>query len=172
MKRLLAFIKTMKLQDITNIILILGVIIALFQLNTNKNIESAKLMIEFNNQLRNSQFNYAKYLFAVDNNLPMLKPKGSFTNIQLDNFLVEWELLNLMRERNLIDDKMAYNAFAYEVEATWCNKDIQKFIMDSRKTDDSPDLYGGFEELAKYYLKKDKLSLSCEKLKISPISSK
>jgi hypothetical protein len=150
------------LPHLTNLTVICGVVLALIQFNHSGKIESAKLMLDFNNQLRNNQNNYTDFLDAVISDRPIVKPKGKFSDIQIDNFLVEWELLNQMRENKLISEDMSYDAFAYEVEATWCNKDINKFINDGRKENNSPDLYGGFEELANHYLKKDKMS--CEKI--------
>jgi len=158
MKKILNLLKKISLQDLANIVLICGVILALIQFRHSSKIESAKLMIDFNDQLRNNQNNYTEFLDAVDNGKPLMKPKGKFSDVQIDNFLVEWELLNEMRENKLISEEMLSDAFSYEVEATWCNKDIQKFITAARKEDNSPDLYVGVEELANYFLKQDKTS--------------
>ena len=62
--------------------------------------------------------------------------------------------------RDSTDNKvMAYEELGYEIEKAWCNKDLQKFIDDSRKADtQSPDArnsYRAFEEFAKYCLAKD-----------------
>ncbi len=157
MKKLLDSIKGVTLQDITNMILIAGVFVALWQLKYSTTIDSARLMIDFNNQLRNCEHNYCKILNAIDNDLPLLKPKGEFNDIDIDNFLVEWELLNQLREKRLISDDMSYDAFSYEVERTWRNKEIQNYIAQNRQKDKDPSLYVGVQELAQYYSKFDKI---------------
>jgi len=35
----------------------------------------------------------------------------------------------------LVEERMAYGEFSYEAEKIWCNEDIQKFILDSKKRD-------------------------------------
>jgi hypothetical protein len=150
-------LKRITLQNLCNLTTICGVVIALLQFHYYTQIESAKLMIEFNNQLRNGQSNYSDFLEAVDNDNPILKTSGGkFSDIQIDNFLVEWELLEQMREKHLISEDMLYDAFSYEVEATWNHKDIQTFIRDARKQDNSPDLYSGFQDLAQHFTAEDK----------------
>lgn len=118
-------------QHITNIVLIIGVIIALVQLNTSKNIESAKLMIDFNNQLRNNQNNYKNIIASIYAEAPLIKPKGKYTEIDIDSFLLEWELLNQLRENRLISEDMAYDAFSYDVVSTWHNKEIKQYVADA-----------------------------------------
>jgi len=35
----------------------------------------------------------------------------------------------------MVEEWMAYGEFSYEAEKIWCNEDIQKFILDSKKRD-------------------------------------
>ena len=54
----------------------------------------------------------------------------------------------------------------YEIEKTWCNKDVQRYINDERQADkrmSGPNAYYiEFEVLANLYLKKD--GKTCEEL--------
>lgn len=76
--------------------------------------------------------------------------------MELIHFYLEWELLNQLREYKLISEDMAYDAFSYDVEATWQNKEIKQYIAAARKDNNDPDLYGGFTDLTSHYLAEDK----------------
>ena len=83
-----------------------------------------------------------------------------------DDLLKEY-LRNLEAVGVLVRDKTASSSRAYEelgfvMEKTWCNKDVQNYVYDSRKSDnqssDANDSYSAFEEFAKYCLSKDNKS--------------
>ena len=62
--------------------------------------------------------------------------------------------------QNLIEQKMAYEDFSYDLEKAWCNVTVQETIRQERTTDksktaQSDPIYGDFEKLAKEYLKTD-----------------
>lgn len=80
-----------------------------------------------------------------------------------DNLLKEY-LGNLETVGVLVRDKTGSSSRAYEelgfvMEKTWCNNDVQKYVYDSRKSDNQSsnanDSYNAFEEFAKYCLSKD-----------------
>jgi hypothetical protein len=75
--------------------------------------------------------------------------------------------------QNLIEQKMAYEDFSYDIEKAWCNLTVQETIEQERTTDKSKTapsdpIYGDFEKLAKEYLATD--GLSCNDLD-SPTAS-
>ena len=67
----------------------------------------------------------------------------------------------------LIDDKMAYENYSFDIEKAWCNPTVQETIQNERATDTSKTAqsdpqYGNFERLAKEYLETD--GQSCKDL--------
>jgi hypothetical protein len=59
--------------------------------------------------------------------------------------------------QNLIEQKMAYEDFSYDIEKAWCYLTVQETIEQERTTDKSKTaqndlVYGDFEKLAKKYL--------------------
>jgi len=150
-----------KLQKILTVIaMLIGGGFALYQFHVSNQIESARLMIDFNNQLRNGEHSYSKLIAAIGNNKPIIEPNGEYTEIDIDNYLVMWELLNNIYENRLITEDMLYDAFSYDIEKTYCNKEIQQYISRTRK--EGEDLYMGFRDLANNILKADKTS--CKKI--------
>lgn len=97
-----------------------------------------------------------------DSNYKLLL-KG-FNEKQLDDYISTFETLGNLVQQNVITKEMAYYELGYDLEKAWCNKDVKKFINDSREADknfSSPDaFYMGFEEMAKYSLSRDKKTCS------------
>jgi len=149
-------LKVIKLQNIMHIVTIFGVIFGLVQFKHVKEIESARLIVEFNNQLRNNDHNYSKIIDAIGNNDPLLKPMGKFTEGQIDNYLVEWELINNFYDHSLISQETLYDAFAYDIEKAYCNREIRQYMAKVRRNENNADMYGGFEEISKKFLAIDK----------------
>ena len=153
----------------TSIIVIIGLPIALYQIhqtkvaeqeseliqNTSEQTASASFMVEFNNELRNASPSYSSLINAIATNKPIFAPKGTFTNENVDNYLVMWELLDRLTFENLINAPMAYDAFSYDVEAAYCSPEIKTYVLQSRKEDQNQAEYGGFTDLAREYLHDD-----------------
>jgi hypothetical protein len=154
--KIIEILRNIRLQDITHIVAIVGVILGLIQFKHVKEIESARLIVDFNNQLRNNDHNYSKIIDAIGNNDPLLKPQGKFTEVQIDNYLVEWELINNFYAHGLVSEETLYDAFAYDIEKAYCNKEIRQYIVKVKKDEKSSDMFGGFEEISKKFLSMDK----------------
>lgn len=91
---------------------------------------------------------------------------GKFTHLQITYYINNFDELGNLYESGLIDNRMAYNEFAYDAEKTWCNNDIQKLINSDRQTDPIPSGYHmswwGFEQITKYFLKEDHIKQCSE----------
>ncbi len=72
-------------------------------------------MLEFNNELRNTNPSYSDLIAAIAQKKPLFKGPGAFTDERIDNYLMMWELLGRLTDNHLISDEMAYDAFSYDV---------------------------------------------------------
>ena len=123
-----------------------GVVFAAMQIRDVRNMQSAQLMLEFDRDLNTSPD--AQIITAIEDGQPLLKSnKGNFTTTDIDKYLSIFELLNNTHEAGLITDDMLYNAFSYDIEKTYKNKEIEDYVAGLRKEDSL--IFNGFDTLAK-----------------------
>ncbi len=116
------------------------------QLNDQRQFESANLMLSFNQHFRNEK--NSKMVDAIASGRPLLKKnKGPFTEADLDDYLVMFELLDTVYDNHLITREMVDDAFSFDIEKAYQNKEIQSFIAQVRSQENDNALYGGFEKL-------------------------
>jgi hypothetical protein len=89
-----------------------------------------------------------------DYHLPKYKNR---TDADVEEYIGVFEDMGNFLKDNLINAKMAYDHFSYDIEKAWCNTVVQEVIRKARATDksktaQSDPLYGNFERLAKQYL--------------------
>jgi hypothetical protein len=153
---------SMKLKDIhwipltqlvVNLVTIAGFVVVLYQLENNRkkdyeqrSSQSVQLMFQINEHVRSGTS--SRLVAAINSGAPIFEPKGKFTDEDVDNYLMNWELLAVAYDHSVINRGMLYDAFSYDISAAWKNPEIQKFIKDTRKQSGESDLYGGVEELA------------------------
>jgi hypothetical protein len=75
-------------------------------------------------------------------------------------YISTFEDLGYFVTTTVIDAKMAYEHFSFDIEKAWCNSTVQETIESERATDTSKTAqsdpqYGNFEKLAKEYLETD-----------------
>lgn len=85
----------------------------------------------------------------------------------VDDYISVFDDIGYFVRQNLIEQKMAYEEFSYDIEKAWCNVTVQETLQQERTTDksktaQSDPMYGDFEKLAKEYLETD--GLSCKDL--------
>ncbi|MDD5251463.1 MAG: hypothetical protein PHT12_02410 [Patescibacteria group bacterium] len=125
-----------------------GVVFAGVQLNHVRLMQSAQLMLSFNEDL-NSEKN-SKIIYAVEEGLPVFQENGGqFNANDVDKYLSVYELLNNARDAGLITDDMMYNAFSFSLMKTHQNKEIEDYIIQQRMKYGEPLLFDGYERLAK-----------------------
>lgn len=153
-------------QIIANIVVIIGVIVGVITLIHTDRINSGQLMVEFNNELRNSpQTAYPKLIAAVSDDEPLLVGKNPhFTSDDIDSYLVMWETLDNLYQHKLISEDMVYDTFSYDIEAAYCNLEIRSYIKQQRAENPEAFLYVGFEELALRMMKLDSGNPECIKI--------
>lgn len=163
MKNLLPF-KTPKLQTLTHIVAIVGVIIAVLNFWHLKKIESARLVIEFDKSLKSGP-TYSKILDTIADEKPLLRENGGkFSVADIDRYLGELELINNFYDHGLISEEMLYDIFSYDIEKAYCNQEIQQYLHKVRTAEKQPDLFLGFEQLSKKLLALDKENCSSQSL--------
>lgn len=160
--------KAIWLDIVQNIVVILGVCFAAYQLKlqvdtlqATKEIESGKFVLELSRNIDADK--YKKIINAIedhDANFPILKSSGgSFSDSEIEDYIGNFETIGDFENRQIIDRRMAYNEFSYPIEKAWCNKDIRQHIVETRKRDNVPSdkvFFSNFENLARSFLKEDK----------------
>jgi hypothetical protein len=89
------------------------------------------------------------------------------TDAGVEEFILVFEDIGYFVSQGLIEDKMAYDHFSYDIEKAWCNVTVQESVKQERAADkskiaQSSPVYEQFERLATEYLKTD--GLSCKDL--------
>ncbi len=149
-------VKSLRLQDWANLIIIIGLPLMVFTLYENSLSQTANFVLEFNKELRNNQPSFSKLIYAIDYKRPLLSPKGDFTTEDLDNFLVTWEILNSIYSNTHFGRYMIYDAFSYDVENAYCYPEIREYIKSAKQDAKDPEVYRGFEDLAEHFIKIDR----------------
>ena len=163
---------------IQSIAIIGGIAFAIFQLYflqtqtkiqadaliASNKIASANYVLDLSKQLDAPKYSELINVISCNNiNYPILKnDDGKFTEGKVDNLLGIYETIGDLYEENLISKKMAYNEFSDDIEATFCNKSIQKHIKKIREEDGILEgekaFFSGFERMAKDFLTIDKIT--------------
>jgi hypothetical protein len=182
---LLRLLRPLKLilDPVLSIALIVGVVIALWQLfdivhqtklqsdtlRLTQQVESARLAFKFRDRIENSRF--SSLVAAIQNhsgNFHLLASAdggngGAFRDIDIEDYLGNFEDMGYLVGDNLIFSQMAYRSFSYDIEKAWCNADVQRVIRQARQADKSvaaisDPMFGSFEKLAFEYLAREKQS--------------
>jgi hypothetical protein len=129
----------------------------------NQKINSATFVLKVSDELNKPK--YEKIMSAIEDHKSNYKLlHGRFSERLLDEYICTFETLGNLLQDNIVTEEMAYNELGYDLEKAWCNKDVQKFIMNARKADKNTSgpnaFYVGFERLAKYSLSRDKKTCS------------
>lgn len=128
-------------------------------LQDNQKINSANFVLGIDDELDKNK--YKKIISAIENHKSNYKllPKR-FSEKQIDDYISTFETLGNLVKEGVVRQEMAYYELGYNLEKAWCNKDVRKYINDSREADKnisgSNAFYIGFEEMAKYSLSRDK----------------
>ncbi len=158
------------LDIIQSVVVIAGVVIALYQLDVQtqtlvatKEIESGKFVLEFSRNLEADRYDaISSAIEDHDENFHILKTQGGkFSASDLEAYIGIFESIGELETRKLIDLNMAHNEFSYPVEKAWCNRNIRSHIDEVRRQ--SSYFFINFETLAHSFLKKDKI-IDCRNL--------
>lgn len=135
------------------------------QLAETRKVTSAEFTHELNVDLDNTQYDDLVTAIEGDNSphpgsYPILKTSGGqFSKGYIDGYVSKLDDVSNLWQDGLIDEHTAYNEFAYNMEKTWCNADIQKYILSERKTDGNfvgdKAYYSAFQNMAMRFLTLD-----------------
>lgn len=73
-------------------------------------------------------------------------PADSFTDYQLDEYLINFDYINIFLKKGMLDERDVNAIFGWDIRDAWRNKDVQAYIKAVREKE--KDTYGNFEELA------------------------
>lgn len=113
---------------------------------------SAQFLITFNSQLRNGSHSYSDLIYTIATEQKL----NNFSDEEIDNYLVQWDLIDDLVQKGLVEQGSAYDMFSYDVEAAYCSPYIKKFVSEVRDASSADDNdYTGFTDLADKFLTQD-----------------
>lgn len=121
------------------------------QVNDAENIASSGLMFSLVKDFRAGASSGLIYAIATDQVPLLYKNGGKFSDEQLDNYLIEYELLAQAYDQKLITKDMISVAFSYDIERAYQNKEVMTFINETRKDNNDNSIYEGFISLAELF---------------------
>lgn len=140
---------------------ILGVVVGLYQLHINSQIQSGEFILKLSERLDAAEFDSIEQ--AIFDNKSNYNLRNKFTETQIDAYLGQLETIGSLYEEGLISNPMAYDEFSYDFEKAYCNQSVRDYISDLRKKDG----VGGYkqffistENMNKLFLKMDKKTCS------------
>jgi hypothetical protein len=128
---------------------------------------SAEFILKMNDTLDQHRFDNITDEIQSHNGTFHLPEHPNQAEADVEEYLSALDDIGYFVKENLIESKMAYEEFSYDIEKAWCNITVQETIHQERATDKSKialiePIFGDFEILAKDYLKTD--GLSCKDL--------
>ena len=133
----------------------------------NQDIGSTNEILKISKELDKPQ--YAGIVSAIDyhaGDYPIRATESHkrFSDNLLKEYLGKLETVCVLARDGTVSPARAYEELGFEIEKAWCNHDVQKYIVNSRKVDnqssDAKYSYSAFEEFAKYCLSKDNKTCS------------
>lgn len=105
---------------------------------------------------RQGKFPYFEIIENAVKQWPIMESKKKallerklYSEYEVDDWLLgQFEDLAAFEKSGLLDIEEIYNDFSWYIEVAWDNREIQAYIKDQRKEEDSKDAYEYFEELA------------------------
>jgi hypothetical protein len=157
-------IQRIPLSDILHFIEVLAIVVAAtfagFQLRALRLQSSADFALRLGQELSTRVNQNLEDALDSDPTTPILKPEirvltpprpgdGTFTVVQLDQYLSEYETLDDLYQSGLITCRMMYNEFSGDLEDTYKNKDVMAQVAKERK--DDPTIWQGFLDLGRQF---------------------
>jgi hypothetical protein len=125
---------------------LVGVPVALYQLNEIKNNQLSKSgdwALRYYDRI-NTGTNRSLSI-AIQHNKPLLVPKGKFTEDDFDDFLGNFHDIGKHHASGVISDEDVCSNFYYGTQRAWENPEIQTYLVKIRTID--PTLFTGFDNL-------------------------
>ena len=113
--------------------------------------DSADLVLRIDDNLGKDKFiALIDSLDTDDVNTKILQSSGGFfSELLVDDYLSQYEALDVLYKENLIDHEMANQMFSYDIENAYKNVDIQNMIKNENNSYN--ELWSGFIHLAKEF---------------------
>ncbi len=117
---------------------------------------NANFLLTFNREFYGNGVNQS-IIIAIEENRNILKENGGdHTMYQLDDYLGYYELMSMFWKKTLIDFDTIDEMFGHYMSKAWRNKEINKYIIDTRGQEGGDArYYKPFEELAVKVIEKE-----------------
>ncbi len=149
----------MEWRYINRTIIIAGITVGLFglfltwsELRSVRLNQSAELVLRVDEVLETPT--NLKLMAIIESSKPILKKDGGeFEEWELDAYLGAYETLYNLYANDLITGDMLYSAFSYSIVQAYQNNEIKEYIGNIQEK--NPEVFAGFQDLAKLILKAD-----------------
>jgi hypothetical protein len=137
------------------------------QLSQQAKISSAQYVLNLSAQLNGPE--YANILNAIEANPHTYSPlKAGFTQVQLEDYMSQFETIGDLLNDGVITEEMAYDEFSYDAEKAYCNEDVWNDIVSDRHEDGvetgTDAFWYGFQSMSMTFLAQDRLVCSSTRL--------
>lgn len=123
-------------------LLVISTGLGLYQLREVRRIASSQNNIALNSEFLNGA--NSAVINAIENKRPILKEHGGrFNSTELDNYLGDFETINLAFREGLLSEGELCTSFSYYVGITMKNGEIKKYLTENF------DYFGGLTDLYK-----------------------
>ncbi len=127
-----------------------GTYLTVAQMNYSKNNLYEENMLKFDDKLSNGT--NLNITFAIEDKKVLLKSHGgSFDEDDLEGFLGVYDQLYDVYKMGLINKKLIYDDFSYDLLLAYNNQEIKEYLAQIRK--EGSDFYIGFDQLAELFSK-------------------
>lgn len=135
-------------------IIILGFLVAYFELKSIQQTTSGNLALEIYKDVRSDRVfnNNPKIIEAITRGKNILKANGGdFEEEDLDNYLGFFDWISVANDMGIVSDDMVYNFHGDLILNTYNNSEIRSYMDDIRKEDNK--YYSGFLWLVEKFKK-------------------
>jgi hypothetical protein len=142
-------------------------------LHETRKINSATFVLKISDELSNSKYDNLRK--AIDEHKRNYTILNRFSKVLVNDYLGNFEAIGNLKIDKIINGDMAYSELGYQIEKTWCNQDVNKYIknnvfikltrnLDQNSSDSTVyngfGNYSGLKNLTIYCLSKDNIQCS------------
>jgi len=139
--------------EATILLILVTLVFSSFQMHATGQENRAKYLLDLKQAFFCDSWNNQKIIQAIEDNKLKITSEGQsmpsknlFVEYDVDNYLINFDCMNIIKKKYMLDDIDIYKIFGWYIRSAWNNKAIRDYIFRIRKNEKN--VYGEFEELA------------------------
>jgi hypothetical protein len=126
----------------------IGLILTAIQIQDARKVESAEIGLKFAKRLSTpSAIDIIDAAEAVPMQYILTDKGGKSSDDQLEAVLGDYDTLYYLRQEGLINERLSYNMFCFDLEHLYDDKEVTSYLADARRTTNDQSIYAGFDRL-------------------------